>query len=332
LTKPLLPGIEIVIAAHHRQTETIRAVDAISKVDFGMPTVIRVSDNPESIDKAIRFLPSNIIHTIRNPGGSAPWHMNQILSELQYEWTLVTHDDDEMLPALGDLFRKYSSDEKIQVITGISRIMDRNGYETTDRGYENRLMKAGLWEVGDVVRENLDRKLFEIGPLFPASAIIVRTNLLQKVHQMSTDFDLAGDFAYSISLASQSAVAFESSKPVMNYHIHGGNSVFSSQAAGGLMADFTIVRMDYLTKSTYPIKKDIKKMLTNGLIAARILSKSFGLKDRYRNTLSYAREVKKTRGVSPIRIYGYLPIPLLILKPVVRRLMWRRLGIKRWKK
>ena len=97
-----LPGISVVIMAHERQEETLRAVQALLKVDFGSSTEIVVSDNPSTPEKIIKNLPPQIVHRVRNPSGESLWHANQILQELDHEWTLLTHDDDEILPHLGE--------------------------------------------------------------------------------------------------------------------------------------------------------------------------------------------------------------------------------------
>lgn len=325
------PGIQIFIMAHHRQDETIRAIEALEKVDFGIPAEIVLSDNPESPEFIIKGVPKNVIHRIRNPSGGSLWHATQIFQELEYEWTLLTHDDDEILPSLGTLFREHYSDPTIGVITGLSQIVGLNGENTFDEGYENRLIGAKLLGQEPSSRNDLSKYLFGLGPIFPASAMIVRTSLLRNSHKLNPDFELAGDLAFSLQVADQASVIFEGRWPIMNYHMHGGNSVFSREAAGGLMSDFTIVRLDYISNSTLEMTPEIKKMLTNAVIASRILSKSFQLSERYLNVIKYAKSASQQRGEKVVFWYSLLPIPLGVLKPIVRRLMWRRLGIKRWK-
>jgi hypothetical protein len=325
------PGIQVIIMAHHRQQETLRAITALKKVNFGVFTEIVLSDNADDESHVIQNVPEGIIHRVRNPSGGSLWHATQIFKELEYEWTLLTHDDDEILPSLGDLFQKYHENQNIGVITGLSQIIGLDGKESFDEGYENRLRGAKLFGVGPSPRTNLSQALFDLGPIFPASAIIARTKLLKETHKLNPDYELAGDLAFSLQLADQAPVIFEGRWPIMNYHMHGGNSVFSVAAAGGLMADFTIVRLDYVaSNSNKEINHTTKQMLTNAVIASRILANSFNLKDRYRNVLKYARRVKTNRHQYPIYWYAFLPIPIGIFKPVVRRLMWRRLGIKRW--
>ena len=323
------PGISVVIMAHERQEETLRAVNAILKVNFGCDTEIIVSDNPGTPEKAIKNLPSRVLHKVTHPSGDATWHANQILQELDHEWTLLTHDDDEILPRLGELFREHSMDSEEVVITGKSRILV-NGVETIDQGYIARLKRAQLDGSSPVLRTDLFESLFDIGPLFPASAIIVRTEHLRKLSNFNPDFGLAADLHLSMLLANKAKVRFDGGTNVMNYHIHGGNSVFTIAAAGGLMADFTIVRLSEAVINNLVITKARQIMLIKAVLVSRILAKAFHLNDRYSNVRSYAVEFNKKFPEKKIGIFYLLPIPLGPLKPIARRLMWKRLGVDRW--
>ena len=323
------PGISVVIMAHERQEETLRAVQALLKVDFGSSTEIVVSDNPSTPEKIIKNLPPQIVHRVRNPSGESLWHANQILQELDHEWTLLTHDDDEILPHLGELFRIYKTDPEVMVITGKSRILVNN-IETQDKGYIARLDRAGLLAPNPLGRTDLFDALFDIGPLFPASAMLVRTDFLRTRSTINSDFDLAGDLALSMAIAKDAKVIFDGSSYVMNYLIHGGNSVFTSRAAGGLMADFTILRLSEAARYNLEITRDRKKMLIKAILISRILAKAFHLDARYRNVLVYS---KKFNRVFPEHRFNFMllvPIPLGPLKILVRRLMWKRLGVNRW--
>jgi hypothetical protein len=315
--------------AHDRQDETIRAVKAIQKIDFGCETELVVSDNPSSPEKTIVGLPASVIHKVRNPAGESQWHAAQIMGELDHEWTLLTHDDDEILPRMGDLFRQFSNNLDITMITGKSRILV-NGVETEDAGYISRLSASSLLNESPVTRSDLFFQLFDIGPLFPASAMIVRTQRLKESADFNADFALAGDLAHSMAVSKNASVVFDGSDYVMNYHIHGGNSVFSVGAAGGLMSDFTIVRMAEAVKNNLEINKKRITILNKGVLVSRILSKAFHLDDRYKKVKTYAESFNSYFPESKISAISLIPIPLGPLKIVVRRLMWKRLGVDRW--
>lgn len=329
MDRKLKPGISIVVMAHERQEETLRAVQAILQVDFGCETEVIVSDNPTTPDKKIRGLPEGVVHKLRDPSGDSLWHANQILKEIDREWTLLTHDDDEMLPHLGELFSQHRMNPDVMMITGKSRIIV-NGAEKTDAGYLNRLKEAELLVDSAVSRVDLFEKLFDIGPLFPASAMIARTSHLLNHSKINPDYDLAGDLAHSMSLAHDALVVFDGNDYVMNYHIHGGNSVFSVKAAGGLMSDFSIVRLSEAVKNNLEISKKRRIMLTKAIIVSRILSKSFHLESRYKNVKTYTLKFNEHFPTSRIPRLVLLPIPLGPLKIIVRRLMWKRLGVDRW--
>jgi hypothetical protein len=215
------------------------------------------------------------------------------------------------------------------IITGKSRIVGEN-IEIQDQGYVARLEKAELLHSQPVARLDLFDALFDLGPLFPASAIIVRTDFLKTRSRINPDFDLAGDFALSMALAYKSKVIFDGGSFVMNYHIHGDNSVFSSRAAGGLMSDFTMVRLSEAVKRNMEITKSRKLMLIKAIIISRILAKSFHLQERYSKVALYAREFNKSFSDHKIPFIFLLPIPLGPVKILIRRLMWKRLGVNRW--
>jgi hypothetical protein len=160
--------------------------------------------------------------------------------------------------------------------------------------------------------------------------MIVRTEHLLKNASINPDYDLAGDLAHSMALSRNAKVVFDGSAHVMNYHIHGGNSVFSVNAAGGLMSDFSIVRLDEAVKHQIEITDSRLKMLSKAVLVSRILSKAFHLNSRYKNVRNYALAFNKNANGKRLSWIWLLPIPLGPLKLIVRRLMWKRLGVSRW--
>jgi hypothetical protein len=133
-----------------------------------------------------------------------------------------------------------------------------------------------------------------------------------------------------MAIARDSRVVFDGSTYVMNYHIHGGNSVFSARAAGGLMADFTIVRLSEAVSHRIDITQDRHKKLIKSIVVSRILAKAFHLDDRYSNVKSYALDFNQIFAAKKISRIVLLPVPLGPLKILIRRLMWKRLGVDRW--
>lgn len=329
MNKELRPGLSIIVMAHERQEETLRAIDALSRVDFGCDTEIIVSDNPSTPDKRITDLPGNVIHKVRIPSGDSLWHANKIFEEIDREWTLLTHDDDEILPCLGKLFSKYSANSEIMMISGKSRII-KDGVVITDEKYLGRLESAGLLNKSESIRKDLFDALFDYGPLFPASAMITRSSHLLKFSNINPDYDLAGDLAHSMSLAHDAHVLFEGDEFVMNYHIHGGNSVFSPQAAGGLMADFSIVKLNEAINHNIELNADRRRMLIKSVLIARILSKSFHLDERYESVNRYLAKFNRHFSQNAIPRLIAVPLPLGPIKIVVRKLMWKKLGLNKW--
>ncbi len=292
--------LHIVIMARERQAEVLRAISAIGNVDFGMKTRLTVSDNASTPEKALKNLPDGIEHVVRNPSGDTYWHFNKIISEFDSDWALITHDDDELLPEFGAFFRKHSSNQNVNVISGRSRILNAEGLEISSKDYEARLESAGLVSNETKLVEDFPELLFRYGSLFPASAIAVRTGTLRSMPIMTTETGLAYDLAYSFRISSRAGVFFEGSKPIMNYYIHGGNSVFSSEAFSGLHFDLLIARLESIKLGIVkPSFLKYLKLLADS-VKARLISFSFG---NFEKVVFYDSFIKKYKKSIP---FGFI--------------------------
>ena len=320
-------SIEVVIMCRERQTEAVRAINALRNVDFGAETRIIVSDNPTSREKALKNIPNDIIHTIRDPSGSWNWHFNTIVAELEYEWCLITHDDDELLPQLGDIFREHSDNSLVSVITGLSQIVDHKTGPVTDKFYEKRIYAAGLKHPAGPVYTSLSKQLFDLGTLFPASAMIIRTSLLRSLAPLDERFELTADFGLSMLIAHNHGVIFEGIKPVMNYNLHNNNSVFTDDAAGGITPDFTITRILLLDRFKELYTESRVTMLLQSVVKSRILISAFGLSQRkelLNKTICSSTSLKSNKLKY---LLMNIPINLGLFAPYVRKKMRKRLGI-----
>ena len=96
------------------------------------------------------------------------------------------------------------------------------------------------------------------------------------------------------------------------------------------MADFTIVRLSEAVSHGLEITKKRHKKLLKSIVVSRILAKAFHLDERYLNVKSYTLAFNRTFPESRINRIVLLPVPLGPLKILVRRLMWKRLGVNRW--
>jgi hypothetical protein len=96
------------------------------------------------------------------------------------------------------------------------------------------------------------------------------------------------------------------------------------------MADFTILRLSEAVRNNLEITSDRKKMLNKAILVSRILAKAFHLDARYRNVLVYSKEFNRTFPEYKLNFILFAPLPLGPLKILVRRLMWKRLGVNRW--
>jgi hypothetical protein len=325
--KKFAPGLEIVVMARERQQETLRAIDALRSVPFGINVKIVLSDNASIPEKSLRDIPGEIEHRIRIPSGSWNWHFNKIVSELEYEWCLITHDDDEIQPVLGEVFQKYSNNEDVAVITGLSRIVEENKGPIRNIAYENRIDLAELRNPAGFLLTDLSNKLFDLGTLYPASAMIIRSELLQQLAPLDQRYELTADFGLSVEISHNHGVIFEGAQPVMNYNLHKNNSVFTDEAAGGIKPDFTITRILLMDKFNDLYTEQRMTELVKSVIQSRILISAFGLKSR-RQLLN--KTIRTSQILQRNRIKQTLmniPINLGPLAPVVRYLMRKRIAL-----
>jgi len=320
-------GIEIVIMSRERPTETLRAIQALSRVNFEAQTKIIVSDNPSERRKALVGLPGHVHHVIRDPSGSWNWHFNTIVSELEYEWCLITHDDDEILQALGTAFKNHSGDPNVSVITGLSQIVDSKEGIIFDVSYDRRIDSANIRRSAGPIYNDLAEHLYDLGTLFPASAMIIRTSVLRSHMPLEERFELTADFGLSILISRGNGVVFEGSQPVMNYNLHRNNSVFTDIAAGGIFPDFTITRIILLDKFKEFCTESRLTMLLRSIIISKILISAFNLSQRGATLREAVQSSSSLKSNKLKYFFMLIPIRLGPLAPLVRHIMRKKFGI-----
>ncbi len=284
------PGLDVFIASRDRPVETLRAIQAIKRIDFGVQTRIIVSDNASSQLTVLTDLPPDVIHLVRTPT-DAGHHFNLILNEFSSTWVLVTHDDDVLLPTLGDVFRKAALDPDIDVVSGRSELVDKDGQVFVDASYEQRLLRAGLVTGAEcVLSHNFDELLFDYGTLFPASAIIFRALNFPAGLKINLDTNYAGDFELSFLLARDSTVLFSGSTPVMRYNLHGGNSVFNSELPFILPSEGLICRLSVALRNPKIISIKRLQQLKLDFRRAILLAYEVGEFEKISKLMDYVRK------------------------------------------
>ena len=325
-SKTNYPELNIIVMARERPIETSRAIRAISKIDFGCDVNIIVSDNPSTPEKALSNLPKEIKHKIRVPSGDTYWHFKTIISESKTGWILITHDDDELLPELGEYFKEYSWDPTVSVITGRSNIVRSDGRRIHSKSYEKRLRKSGLLSRSSIAHTDLELKLFRFGSLFPASAIIVRSEVLIKMLEMNIEVGLAYDMAYSMRVSKGSIVMFQGDTAIMNYYLHGGNSVFSEEAIGGLHADLAICRLDAINSGLLnPSFRDYLGLMTR-VFKARLISSAFNNKDKVKVLDKYVNAALNSRPNNLVLLISSFSLDFPFTNFFIRKLLTWKVG------
>jgi hypothetical protein len=311
------PGLDIFVASRDRPSETLRAIEAIKRIDFGVKTRIIVSDNASSKSTVLVGLPADVVHLVRNPC-TAIQHFNLIISEFNSTWILVTHDDDELLPHLGELFKEAVANPEINVVSGKSELVNPAGEVFVDPNYEDRLSRAGLvLHSRSKLIQNFDELLFDFGTLFPASAIIVKTSTFPESLTVNLDTNYAGDFEFSLVLARDSTVLFSGVIPVMRYHLHGGNSVFNAELPFILPAETLMCRISYALGKPMLISDYRIHRLKTDFLRSILLAYELGNFDKINTLVIYVREFERKFGCklqTPItrlliksRTFAFLP-------------------------
>jgi hypothetical protein len=186
---------------------------------------------------------------------------------------------------------------------------------------------AGLRRSAGPVYTSLSSQLFDLGTLFPASAMIIRTSLLKSLGPLDERFELTVDFGLSILISHNHGVVFEGIEPVMNYNLHKSNSVFTDDAAGGITPDFTVTRILLLDRFKELYTEPRMTKLLQHVVKSRILISAFGLTQRRKLLNQTIRESTLLR--KNILKYSLMNIPINLgpIAPYVRRKMRKRLGI-----
>jgi hypothetical protein len=268
----LKEGLEIVIMSRNRPQETLRAIAAIEKLSFDCAVTVIVSDNSSSPDLICRNLTNGVILRRREP--SLDWfdHFNTIVNEAQHQWTLITHDDDELLPPIAQLFNDFCLHDEVKVITGLLCIY-KHGEEIQLQDYIMRIKASGLHDFRGIILENIRRHLFQNGTLFPASATIIRSNLLKTVTPLQRYYGHTADYALSILIANPESVAFEGTQAVMNYHLHDKNSVSNADTVLNIPIDFAITRLQTAYNLSLSLETGAKLLLIKNLVVGRAISR-----------------------------------------------------------
>lgn len=282
--------------SHERPEFLKRALVALGKIDFGQTPKITISDNPSEPSKKISKDIVEGFNYILREGLGATSHLNQIISEIKSEWILITHDDDEILPLMGDLFKEYSSNPKIGMITGRSLILNSSGDIVRNNAYESRLRKSKLHSTHSHPKNDLFWYLFDLGSLFPASAMIIRSEIYKDIQKINSDVNLASDYSLSLKIAKSNSIVFEGVNPVMRYWLHGDNSVYSHEAISSLRSELTIAKIDEITNSDFKLSLRRNLNLSKQIFQSIILLNVHHEYEKLATLNRYINRYKNSKG------------------------------------
>ena len=217
------PGIEIVIMARDRPEYLRKAMDAIEKIDFGVPAHLVISNNSATCAPLIDVDETKWEIRNREQNLDPHTHFAYIVAESKFEWSCITHDDDELLPHFGKLFRNYHANSEVRFISGLSSIVNLSVDSSANVGYQNRIARSGITEELQYRCSDFLLAQFKVGSLLPFSAIAVRTEYLC-IPNNETGF--AGDYYFAMAICSrkvsrvESSLVYDSLNPIINYNLH----------------------------------------------------------------------------------------------------------------
>ena len=217
------PGIEIVIMARDRPEYLRKAMDAIEKIDFGVPTHLVISNNSATCAALIGVDETKWEIRNREQNLDPHTHYACIVGESKFEWSCITHDDDELLPHFGKLFRCYHANPEVRFISGLATIKNLSVAASANFGYQNRIVRSGITQELQYRCADFLQAQFNVGSLLPFSAIAVRTEYLCAPNNK---FGFAGDYYFAMAICSEKAsqssksLIYDSLNPIINYNLH----------------------------------------------------------------------------------------------------------------
>lgn len=198
-------------------------MNAIEKIDFGVPTHLVISNNSATFAPLIDV--DETKWEIRNRAQNLDpiAHFAYIVNESKFEWTCITHDDDELLPHFGKLFRYYNANPEVRFISGLTAIRNLNIDLSAIVGYQNRITRSGITQEISHSCPDFLLAQFNVGSLLPFSAIAVRTEYLIVPKNI---FRFAFDYYFAMAICSQKAslssnsLIFDAQNAIINYNLH----------------------------------------------------------------------------------------------------------------
>ena len=282
-----LRGIEIVILTRNRPDFLENAIKAIDVIAFTLPVHLVISNNAMSV--LLTPLKTSKHWEIRERKSdlNPHEHFNRVVLEAKYEWTLITHDDDEILQNFADQFAVYNEREDVRFVSGLSRIKNLEYQPDAINWYHKRLFKAGITDSYEYKCKDFLKMQLQAGSVLPFSGVAVRTKVLHHFNTMQSVFGFAADYYFAMAICQPSRelpdlAIFDSKKPVINYFLHAGQDSANSRMKYELpilteMCKFEILENNKVLQSRSAILK-LMGNLAVGIRQARRVENSVLLK------------------------------------------------------
>ena len=316
-------SLEILILTHDRPESALKTIENLQSLDWGIKPRIVLSDNPSSESRYVQNVPPEIIHRRRFPFLSVAQHHNLALSEVESDWLILTHDDDELLDYFAESFKLLRS-SSYDIITGYSRILDTSVGEIIDDSYNRRLLESGVLTGDTIPRSQLQRVLFNHGMIYPASAICVRSIKILEALPLDVHTNAAIDYEYAMKISKNAKLKFLIKGPIMNYVIHGANSISDRNLAFTLPGESLRVKINALTAGAFPVSYKIKSIISREFMRAKLLLWEKNLEDIYQETVKTIQFSEFSLGVKLIQPWARVGLPFGRIGKILRNYATRR--------
>lgn len=246
-----MASVQLFIATHNRPGLLVNSLNSALNQDFESFEVI-VSDNStndETCNLLKQFKDVRLKYIKRNPPLDPISHLNAILDEVESEYFMIFHDDDEMYPfMLKELFDKINSNSSVIAVGGNARII-------TTRLVTSRLIlkkKYGNSLICD--RDQMSYRYLIKRGIVPFPSYMYKCEIARKLRFNPEHGGKHCDVSFLMDVASLGSV-YMIEKPLMNYNVSQGQDSNSNNFLNRISLLNYIRKTSHYNNNSYLIKR-----------------------------------------------------------------------------
>lgn len=285
--------VQLFIATHNRPGLLLNSLNSVLKQDFDSFEVI-VSDNSTNDDTCNilkQYKDIRLKYIKRNPPLDPISHFNVILDEVDSEYFMIFHDDDEMYPfMLKSLFEKINLNSSVIAVGGNARII-------TTKLLTSRLIlkkKYGNSLICD--RDQMAYRYLIKRGIVPFPSYMYRCEIAKKLRFIQEHGGKHCDVSFLLDVASLGSV-YMLEKPLMNYNVSQGQDSNSNNFL------HRISLLNYIRKTS------VYKNNSHLIKRYRIINLYYELlqDNRTKHQISRKRKLKILKLIFKVSPYEFFP-------------------------